>query len=70
MPTLPELLQEPAVQQLRQLLMGASERVREGIFRQYFSPALTTPRPNPEWLETDQEQYRDQLRDKACAIRE
>ena len=70
MPTLPELLQEPAVQQLRQLLMSAPPRIREGIFRQYFSPALTTPGANPEWLETDQEQYRDQLRDKACAIQE
>lgn len=70
MPTLPELLQEPAVQQLRELLMSASPRVREAVFHKYFSPILTTPRGAPEWLQTDSDQYLKELRDEAYAIQE
>lgn len=50
--------------------MNAPPRIREGVFREYFSPILVTPKPTPEWLEINQEQYRDQLREKAYAIQE
>lgn len=66
--TLPELLNEPAVKELRAMLQSVTPNVRNVILQKYFCPLLSTPQEGPAWLTTDAEQYREEMRNAAYGI--
>lgn len=66
--SLPTLLQDPRVQELRRVLLELPPPARATVLREYFEPPLETP--SSSWLEADAARYRRQVRERVYAIQE